>query len=137
MVSTSSTSPSIEISRGPTIEVDGKTVLLGSRCGSCGTHEFPSQTACARCGAQMDAMPLPAIGTIWSWTVQRTRPKRLKESIFEPFVVAYVDLGPLKVEARLAGHPITEWCIGQSVHLVTPTIDDSPVPYWFEPGGAS
>lgn len=82
----------------------------------------------------MDETPLPTSGTVWSWTVQRTRPKRLKSDVFEPFAVGYVDLGPLKVATRLSGRPVAEWRIGQSVELATTSIDDTArPPYWFQP----
>ena len=42
-------------------------------------------------------------GELWSWTIQHIQPKppyRGPEP-FEPFAVGYVDLGPVRVEARL------------------------------------
>jgi hypothetical protein len=50
---------------------------------------------------------------------------------FEPFVVAYVDLGPLKVESPLFGRPVDGWSIGDAVQLCTG--DAQPhLSFWFE-----
>jgi uncharacterized OB-fold protein len=67
----------------------------------------------------MSATALPANGEVWSWTVQRTRPKPPYDGPdeFEPFAVGYVDLGPLRVEARLEGKAAASWQIGDAVHL--------------------
>ena len=48
------------------------------------------------------------------------------------FALAYVDLGPVKVEGRLRGKPIDGWKIGDAVQVV---IDASatPLSFWFEP----
>ena len=52
---------------------------------------------------------------MWTWTVQRFPPKApyLAPSPYEPFALAYVDLGPVKVEGRLRGKPIDGWKIGE------------------------
>jgi uncharacterized protein len=137
-VSTNRSSTTVDISEGPTTKHNGQLVLLGSRCRACSTYEFPPQTSCARCGSKMDATPLPTVGSVWSWTVQRTRPKRLRSEEFEPFAVGYVDLGPLKVATRLSGRPAAEWRIGQPVELATPSAGDTTAPpYWFQPADGS
>lgn len=122
---------------GLTIEADGRHRLAGVRCTACGTFGFPAQLACARCGSATEVVALPDDGTVWSCTVQRLAPKApfVSEGEYEPFAVAYVDLGPVKVEARLAGRPADSWQIGDPVHLV---VGDAvgPLPFWFE-GGAS
>jgi uncharacterized OB-fold protein len=117
----------------PVIEQGGESRLLGSVCTACGTHEFPVQRSCARCGSAMEPAALPTQGTVWSWTVQRTRPKRLKGSEpFEPFAVGYVDLGPLKVATRLGGKPVDQWRIGERVTLSVPSAPTTELPpYWF------
>ncbi len=113
--------------------VDGAPRLIGARCPSCAKHVFPAQAACARCGATTESAVLPAEGTVWSWTVQRLAPKPpfTVDGEFEPFAVAYVDLGLLKVESRLAGRAPAEWRIGDRVRLAVAGDDRSPA-YWFE-----
>ena len=54
---------------------------------------------------------------------------------FEPFVVAYVDLGPLKVESPLFGLPIDAWSIGDEVRLASGPAHPH-LSFWFEPKGA-
>jgi uncharacterized protein len=104
---------------GVVTDVDGESRLVGSRCGDCGTHAFPVQATCPRCGAAMFQTALPATGAVWSCTVQRIRPKPPYEGPdeFEPFAVGYVDLGPLRVESRLEGKPVADWKIGEAVRL--------------------
>ena len=105
---------------GLTTTVDGRPHLVGARCSSCDTHVFPTQGACPRCGAETAEVVLPATGSVWSWTVQRIRPKppyRGPED-FEPFAVGYIDVGPVLVESRLAGLAVDEWRIGDPVTLV-------------------
>jgi uncharacterized OB-fold protein len=56
---------------------------------------------------------------VWTWTVQRfpvKAPFRAPEP-FEPFALGYVDLGPVRVEARLGGRPVDGWAIGDEVEL--------------------
>jgi uncharacterized protein len=121
------------VADGLIADVDGERRLLGARCTSCATHTFPSQGACPRCGSATEVAPLPARGTVWSWTVQRIAPKSpfVYEGEYEPFTVAYVDLGVVKVEGRLTGRAPGTWSIGDEVRLVLG--DDGAVPpYWFE-----
>jgi uncharacterized protein len=126
--------PPITAPSGLTIEVDGRRHLAGARCPACATHAFPVQFACARCGAATETVALPDEGTVWSWTVQRLAPKPpfVVHGEFVPFVVAYVDLGPLKVEARLAGRDPDAWRIGERVHLVVDGALGGGERFWFE-----
>jgi uncharacterized protein len=118
----------------PVTSFDGVAHLAGARCSACGTHVFPAQAACARCGDATAPAALPSVGTVWSWTVQRLAPKPpyVADGEFEPFVVAYVDLGPLKVAARLAGRAVEGWRIGDPVRLKVAGADTTPR-FWFEP----
>jgi uncharacterized OB-fold protein len=111
--------------RGLVAFVDGGAHLVGVRCTACSTHAFPPQLACPRCGAPTDSVTLPDRGELWSWTIQHIQPKppyRGPEP-FEPFAVGYVDLGPVRVEARLAGRAPDAWRIGDTVRLVVGTPD--------------
>jgi uncharacterized OB-fold protein len=94
--------------------------LVGARCLACGTHVFPFQSSCPNCGEAMQETALPSVGTVWSWTVQRVRPKLpyLGPEDWEPFAVGYVDLGPLKVESRLEGRDPDAWEIGTPVRFL-------------------
>jgi uncharacterized OB-fold protein len=122
--------------RGLVTFIEGEAHLVGARCTTCGTHTFPPQPACPRCGAGTEPVALPDRGTVWTWTVQRTRPKPpyTGPDEFEPFAVGYVDLGPVRVESRLDGRPVAAWQIGDPVRLVagSPDGDGNVWAYRFE-----
>ena len=92
-------------------------VLAGSGCAACGVVVFPFATRCPACASPaMEQRSLPTRGRVWTWTSQSFAPKppyEIPESGFEPFVVGYVDLGPLLVESRILG-PVV---IGDEVEL--------------------
>jgi uncharacterized OB-fold protein len=66
--------------------------------------------------------PLPRDGTLWSWTVQRFRPKTppyAGPDAFVPYAVGYVTLGDaLIVEARLTGAALDGYRIDMPMTLV-------------------
>ena len=119
--------------------VDGEPHLVGGRCGQCATDTFPMQASCPRCGStEMVPVELDSHGTVWTWTVQRFIPKPpfRQPTAYEPFALAYVDLGTVRVETRLAGKAVESWRIGDAVHLVAgPMYPDSSEwqAFWFEP----
>ena len=123
--------------RGLVAFIDGDAQLVGVRCPACGTHAFPFQLACPRCGAPTEPVTLPDRGELWSWTIQHIQPKppyRGPEP-FEPFAVGYVDLGPVRIETRLARRAPDAWRIGDVVQLVTgpPDGDGNVWSYEFVP----
>jgi uncharacterized OB-fold protein len=81
--------------------------LIGSRCTDCGIVTFPSQDSCPRCGTVSMAEHLLARrGRLWAWTTQSFPPPAppylgAAGDDFVPFGVGYVELGDVKVEARL------------------------------------
>jgi uncharacterized OB-fold protein len=108
--------------------------LLGARCGPCGVVTFPAQSSCPRCTAeQMEVTELPRRGTLWTWTVQRFPPKsppyaRVEtEETFEPYALGYVEVGDVRVEARLTA-AAEELRIGMEMELTV-------VPLWTGDGG--
>ena len=123
--------------------IDGKPHLVGGRCGQCATDTFPRQASCPRCGSEVIAsVELSSRGSVWTWTVQRFAPKPpfRQPSKYEPFALAYVDLGTVRVESRLAGKAVDSWRIGDTVRLVVgPMYPDSSdwQAFWFEPESAS
>ena len=120
--------------RGLVTFVDGAARLVGVRCPGCTTHAFPSQAACPRCGTQTEPVTLPSNGELWTWTIQHIQPKppyRGPEP-FEPFAVGYVDLGPVRVESRLAGRAPDAWRIGDPVRLVAGQADSDGNVWSFE-----
>jgi uncharacterized OB-fold protein len=109
--------------------------LLGSRCDDCGTHTFPAQSGCPRCGSEsMATVPLAERGTLFTFTTQEYLPKEPyggpeTEDDFPGFAVGYVELaGQVIVETRLTGCVPGELRIGMAVRLVV-------VPFRREPDG--
>jgi uncharacterized OB-fold protein len=83
------------------LNADGSATLLGGRRGD-GRLVFP----CPAGDPNFRLEELPRSGRLWSWTVQRFRPKSPPyegTEAFEPYAVGYVDLGEVIVEARLVG----------------------------------
>lgn len=93
-------------------------VLRGSACRDCGAQVFPAATSCPVCtGVDVEPVPLPTSGSVWSWTTQHFAPKEpYRTDGFAPFSIGYVDLGPVIVEGWLVGR--TTWDIGEPVRLV-------------------
>jgi uncharacterized OB-fold protein len=96
------------IAEGLFIETPEGPRLVGSRCRTCGTVTFPRQRSCAKCtSTDVEEHLLARRGTLWSWTVQRFRPKTPpyagpEADEFEPYGVGYVELpGECRVEALL------------------------------------
>lgn len=120
--------------RGLVAFTDGEAHLVAVRCSACTTCAFPPQLACPRCGAPTELLTLPDRGELWSWTIQHIQPKppyRGPEP-FEPFAVGYVDVGPVRVESRLAGRAPDAWRIGDAVRLVTGAPDDAGAVWTYE-----
>jgi uncharacterized protein len=83
--------------------------LLGGRRKSDGRVVFPFPEGADQ--GQYEPFPLSKHGTLWSYTVQRFRPKPPydgpgDDSDFEPYAVGYVELpGEIIVESRIVGNP--------------------------------
>jgi uncharacterized OB-fold protein len=118
-------------------------VLLGSECRRCGTVTFPRQGACPRCtSTDVGERRLARRGTLWTWTVQRFRPKSPpyagdeEADEFEPYGVGYVELpGEVRVEARLTEADPGRLRIGMEMELTlmpAPGREDE-VTYAFRP----
>jgi uncharacterized protein len=95
-----------------------KPQLIGGRERATGRVVFPLPDDEAR----FEAIALPAVGTIWSWSVQRFRPKSppyAGPEAFEPFGIAYVQLGDaVIVETRLSGFAFDQLKVGLPCRLV-------------------
>lgn len=104
--------------------VDGDSVtLIAARCVDCDATLFPTQPSCPRCtGERMQPQLLPDRGTLWSYTIQRFRPKPPYDGPedFEPYGVGYVRLGErVLVEGRLTENNPARLRIGQAMKVVT------------------
>ena len=102
-----------------TFDADGEPVLLGGRDRDTGRITFPAPADEER----FEIVPLPRIGRLWSWTVQRFRPKSPPyggPETFEPYAVGYVQLGDtIIVEGRLTDIPFDVLSIDLPMRVVT------------------
>ncbi|TAK99450.1 MAG: OB-fold domain-containing protein [Rhodospirillaceae bacterium] len=100
-------------------DADGQPLLLGGRDRVTGHITFPAPADEER----FEIVPLPRTGRLWSWTVQRFRPKSppyAGAETFEPFAVGYVQLGDtIIVEGRLVGIPFETLRIDLPMRVVT------------------
>lgn len=96
--------------------------LLGGRHRVNGRIVFPHPDS-----ADFEAWPLSRTGTIWSWTIQRYRPKSppyAGPAAFTPWPVAYVELpGETIVETRLVDMGFDDIQIGMAVELTQAVLD--------------
>lgn len=102
--------------------MDGSPHLIGGRRKSDGKMVFPLPTGPE--AANFDAVRLSPEGTLWSFTVQRFRPKSPPyagaddEASFSPYALGYVELpGEVIVESRLATEDFAALKIGKAMRL--------------------
>ncbi len=96
--------------------------LIGGRNRTSGRIVFPCPP-----GQDHEPVPLGREGTLWSYTIQRYRPKSPPYSgpeAFEPWAVAYVELpGEVIVEARLTHVAFERISIGMPLELTFVPLD--------------
>lgn len=100
--------------------------LIGGRDRETGRIVFPCPE-----NDRFEPVPLKRDGTLWSYTIQRFRPKSppyAGPEAFQPFPVAYVELpGETIVEARLANVDFDSIRIGMPLEFVPVPLDpDEP-----------
>lgn len=112
--------------------------LVGGRDPETGRIVFP-------CPAKgYEAWPLRRDGRLWSYTIQRYRPKSppyAGPEDFRPWAVAYVELpGETIVEARLANVAFEDIRIGMDLELtfvpLDPALPEPVMIHAFQPRGA-
>jgi uncharacterized protein len=114
--------------------------LIGGRDRVTGRIVFPCPS-----GADFEPYPLKREGTLWSYTVQRYRPKSppyIGPEAFRPWAIGYVELADETiVETRLEDVAFEDIRIGMALELTQVTLDpdaDAPVLiHAFQPAGAS
>jgi uncharacterized protein len=113
--------------------------LIGGRSRVTGRIVFPCPSS-----AEFEPYPLKREGILWSYTIQRYRPKSppyAGPEAFKPWPVAYVALeGETMVEARLANVPFDAIAIGMKLEFAPVPLDpdsaDSAYIPAFQPVGA-
>lgn len=102
------------------INSDGTLELLAARDRESGRLVFPAPVEAD--SARYESVVLPREGRLWSWTVQRFRPKSppyAGPEAFEPYAVGYVALGDaIIVEGRLSGAALDGFAIDMPMRVV-------------------
>ncbi|WP_374649435.1 Zn-ribbon domain-containing OB-fold protein [Rhizorhabdus sp.] len=114
--------------------------LIGGRNRHSGRIVFPCPP-----GEEYEPWPLAREGRLWSFTVQRYRPKSppyAGPEAFRPWIVGYVELpGEVIVESRVVNIGFDEVRIGMELELTFVPLDpDAAEPimiHAFQPKGAS
>ena len=102
-------------------EVDGVPHLLGGRRKSDGKYAFPLPQGAQ--GELYEPAELASEGTLWSYTVQRFRPKTPyagpgDDKNFQPYAVGYVELpGQIIVESHIRTDDFSSLKIGMPVRF--------------------
>ena len=75
-------------------EIPSRYNLIGSKCGSCGTLDFPPRAVCPKCGrksvGKMERTKLKGTGKVVTYTVIHDAPKDFE--MMKPYVLAIVEL---------------------------------------------
>ena len=102
---------------------DAEGHLIGSRCGSCGAHYFPTREVCARCLSEnMESVALSGRGVLYTFTVIRQ-----STPAFEvPYILGYVDLPEgVRVMGQISGCAPEDLSIGMELEMsVEPFTED-------------
>ena len=75
-------------------ELPSRYNLIGTKCGSCGTVDFPPRVVCPKCGrrsvGRMQKLKLAGKGTVVSFTIIHDAPEAFE--LMKPYVLAIVEL---------------------------------------------
>lgn len=102
----------------------GRVHLLGGRHRATGRLVFPAPDS-----EDYEVVPLGDRGHLWSFTIQRFRPKSppyTGPEEFTPYAVGCVELpGQLIVETRITGIPFDQLRIGMSMQVTSEVFTDA------------
>ena len=102
---------------------NGPPSLLGGKCPSCHRTYFPKPGFCRVCLEPTTIEDLGSKGTIYSFTVVRTKPPF---GLPKPYAVGYVDLedNGLRIFTLLDPETVEDLHIGQKVRLAVGPLGD-------------
>jgi uncharacterized protein len=94
----------------------GRLTLLGGGCPSCGRVDFPRPSYCRTCLEPVEERPVGGEGTVYSFTVVRTKAPL---GLPEPYGIGYVDLADtgLRVFCLFAPDELASLQVGLPVRL--------------------
>ena len=99
--------------------------LTTTQCTDCQSLHFPPRTICPECtGDDLEYVPLPHTGELYSFTEVRGT-AAIGMNSDTPFVAGVVDLGEIRLSARVDDALYNELEIGDSVQLKIVELDDS------------
>ena len=130
------------VAEGVFVERNGKPTLIAGRRKADGGMRFPMPSGPD--AALYDAVEITGDGRLWSYTMQRFRPKTPPyigaddEKTFKPFALGYVEFpGQVIVEGRILVDDIADLKIGQPMRVAIETFPTSSrgelSTYAFEP----
>ncbi|MGQ4557589.1 OB-fold domain-containing protein [Halobellus sp. GM3] len=114
---------------------DGR--LTTTQCRDCGDLQFPPRIVCPECHSDdLEFVDLPDEGELFAFsTVRAGAPMGMESEV--PFVTGIVDLGEVRLSARIDGAEYEDLSIGDPVELkiveIDGPVDDERVFYRFEP----
>ena len=75
-------------------EIPSRYNLYGSKCGSCGSLDFPPRVVCPRCGrksvGKMERVKLKGRGTVVAYTIVHEAPAQYE--MMKPYVLAIIEM---------------------------------------------
>lgn len=119
---------------------DDPPKLIGGRDRHNGRIVFPCPP-----GDEFEPVPLARRGRLWSWTIQRYRPKSppyAGPTAFRPWALGYVELpGETMIEARIVDVDFADIAIGMELEFTLVPLDpdaaDPVLTHAFKPVGAA
>lgn len=98
------------------LDASGRYCLMGSRCPGCGAWSSPAVQRCTHCREQPASVRVGTSGTLYTYTVVRTR---APFGLPEPYAVGYVDLDEsgLRVFGLIDPRAIGELEVGQRMDI--------------------
>lgn len=97
--------------------------LTTTQCDDCGAIHFPPRVICPECmGDDVSYVGLPEQGELFAFSeVRAGAPLGMEDDV--PFVIAIVDLGDVRLSARVDDTSMDELAIGDPVELKVIEID--------------
>ena len=98
------------------VTAGGDGFLLGSRCGNCGAHFYPTRKACSAClHDDLEAVRFSTTATLYTFSVVRQSTPEFDV----PYTLGYVDLPEgVRIMTQLTGRDPEDYQIGMEMELV-------------------